>query len=71
MHGRWATVAITIVGVAAFAVVCVGAWRDASWTMRMFVICSGLCVAGAVGFALNGSLSKNGSSHTKRPAPRL
>ena len=71
MLGRWAPVLITVVGVVAFAIVCVGAWWDAGWTMRAFVICSGLCVAGAVGFALNGSLGKSGASNAKRPVPRL
>lgn len=70
MLSRWAPIVISIVGVTAFAVVCVGAWRDASLTMRAFVICSALCVAGAVGFALNG-LGRGVASHTKRPAPRL
>lgn len=70
MLSRWAPVMITIVGVTAFAVVCVGAWRDASLTLRVLVVCSALCVAGAIGFSLNG-LGSGGASHTKRPAPRL
>jgi len=68
MLSRWAPVVITIVGVTAFAVVCVGAWRDASLTLRVLVVCSALCVAGAIGFALNGLGSGVAS---KRPAPRL
>lgn len=71
MLGRWVPIVLTIIGVAAFALVCVGAWRDTGWMMRGIVICSALCVAGAIGFSLSRNLGKGGAPHTKRPSPPL